>query len=284
MSNSSTPRTWLITGASSGIGLALARAAAERGENVTAIARRVDALAPLVDEFAGLVRAEAVDVTDQSALERAVEATVDAFGRIDVVVNSAGYGVSGAVEEAGADQVRAIFETNVLGVVNVLRAALPTLRGQRSGHVVQISSFLGLTSGPGSGLISATKYAVEGLSEALAAEIGPLGIDVTIVEPGLTATSFFSNLQVAEPIEDYEPVIGEARKAIAALPPAAFNTPERVAGAILDAVDAEHPPRRLPTGSFALGQMRSALHARLAELDAVAHSSAAVDAAVGAAV
>ena len=282
MSTSNPSRTWLITGASSGIGLALARAAAGRGENVTAIARDAGALAPLVDEFAGLVHAEAVDVTDESALDQAVRATIDAFGRIDVVVNSAGFGVSGAVEEAGADQVRAIFETNVFGVFNVLRAALPTLRKQRSGHVVQISSFLGLTSGPGSGLISATKYAVEGLSEALAAEVEPLGIDVTIVEPGLTATAFFANLQVADPIADYEPTVGEARKAIAALPPAAFNPPDRVAAAILDAVDAGNPPRRLPTGSFALGQMRDALHARLEEVDAVAHSSAAVDAPEGA--
>ncbi|HEY6886527.1 MAG TPA: SDR family NAD(P)-dependent oxidoreductase [Solirubrobacter sp.] len=282
MSNSNSPRTWLITGASSGIGLALARAAAQRGDNVTAIARNTDALASLAGEFAGRVRAEAVDVTDASALERAVAATVAAFGRIDVVVNSAGFGVSGAVEEASADQVRAIFDTNVLGVLNVLRAALPTLREQRSGHVVQLSSFLGLTSGPGSGLISATKYAVEGLSEALAAELEPLGIDVTVVEPGLTATSFFSNLHVAEAIEDYAQTVGAAREAIGALPPAAFNTPDRVAGAILDAVDADNPPRRLPTGSFALGQMRDALHARLEELDAVASFSVAVDAPEGA--
>jgi short-subunit dehydrogenase len=281
MSNSNTSRTWLITGASSGIGLALARAAAQRGDNVTAIARNADALESLASEFEGRVHAEAVDVTDQAALERAVAGTVDAFGRIDVVVNSAGYGVSGAVEEASAEQVRAIFDTNVLGVFNVLRAMLPTLRRQRSGHVVQLSSFLGLTSGPGSGLISATKYAVEGLSEALAAELEPLGIDVTIVEPGLTATSFFSNLHVAETIEDYEPTVGAAREAIAALPAAAFNTADRVAGAILDAVGAENPPRRLPTGSFALTQMRDALHARLEELAAVAQASVAVDAPEG---
>ena len=193
-SQSSSPRTWLITGASSGIGCALTRAVAERGDNVTALAREVGVLAPLVQEFGGRVRAAAADVTDQAALERIAGETVAAFGRIDVVVNNAGVGVSGGVEEASEEQARAIFDTNVHGVLNVLRATLPILRRQRSGHVLQTSSFLGQTSGAGFGLLSATKYAVEGLSEALAVELAPLGIDVTIVEPGLTTTAFVANI------------------------------------------------------------------------------------------
>ncbi|MFD0531485.1 SDR family NAD(P)-dependent oxidoreductase [Kitasatospora arboriphila] len=137
------------------------------------------------------------DVRDERAVRDAVDSTLARFGRIDVVANNAGYGLFGAVEEASDTQVRAVFDTNVFGVLNVLRATLPVLRAQRSGHVLQGSSVYGQSAHPGVGLLAATKHAVEGLSDALAAEVAPLGIKVTLIQPGLTATPFLANLDVA---------------------------------------------------------------------------------------
>lgn len=275
----SSTRTWFVTGASSGIGLALTRAAARRGDNVVALARSVDKLAPLTDEFGERVLVQSADVTDRAQVEQAVAAAVQAFGRLDVVANNAGYGLFGAVEEATDEQARGIFDTNVHGVLNVLRATLPVLRAQGSGHVLQGSSYYGQTAHAGVGLLAASKYAVEGLSDALAGELAPLGIHVTLVEPGLTATAFLANLDVAAAIADYDETVRVVQKSLGELPPSAFNSPERVVVAILAAVDADTPPRRLATGSYSAAEMRTALTARIAELDAWAGVSAAVDAA-----
>jgi short-subunit dehydrogenase len=153
------------------------------------------------------------------------------------------------------------------------------LRSQRSGHILQGSSYYGQTAHPGVGLLAATKYAVEGLTDALAGELEPLGIRVTLVEPGPTATAFLSNLELAATIDDYDQTVRAVQKAIGELPPEAFNLPGRVAGAVLAAVDAEHPPLRLATGGVAVQEMRTALQGRLAELEAWAYVSEAVDAA-----
>jgi NAD(P)-dependent dehydrogenase (short-subunit alcohol dehydrogenase family) len=182
-------------------------------------------------------------VRDAAAVEAAVAAAVDTFGRIDVVHNNAGYGVFGAVEEVTDEQARGIFDTNVFGVLNVLRATLPVLRAQQAGHILQGSSFYGQSAHPGVGLLCATKYAVEGLTDALAGELEPLGIKVTMVEPGATATPFGSNfVAAAGTIADYDQTVREVAKATAALPPSAYDDPDRVAAAILVAVDA--PARR----------------------------------------
>jgi NAD(P)-dependent dehydrogenase (short-subunit alcohol dehydrogenase family) len=271
------PSTWFVTGASSGIGLALTRAAAARGDSVLAVARDVTALRPLADEHGAHVLAVAADVRRQDEVDAAVSRAVEAFGRIDVVANNAGYGLFGAVEESTDEQARAVFDTNVFGVLNVLRATLPVLRAQRSGHVVQGSSYYGQVAHPGVGLISATKYAVEGLTDALAGELEPLGIRVTLVEPGPTATAFGANLDVAGALADYDPTVREVQRAIGELPPSAFSAPERVAAAVLAAVDADRPPLRLATGSTAVREIRAALRGRLAELDAWAAVSEAVD-------
>ncbi len=272
-----TPSTWFITGASSGIGLALAGAAAGRGDNVVALARDVAALGTLVDEHGDRVLALAVDVRRRAEVDEAASRAVAAFGRIDVVANNAGYGLFGAVEESTDEQARAIFDTNVFGVLNVLRATLPVLRAQRGGHVLQGSSYYGQVAHPGVGLVSATKYAVEGLTDALFGELEPLGIAVTLVEPGPTATAFLARLDVADTIDDYDRTVREVQKAIGELPPDAFNSPDRVAAAVLTAVDADRPPRRLVTGSTALREIRAALRARLDELDAWAATAEAVD-------
>ncbi|WP_222272266.1 SDR family NAD(P)-dependent oxidoreductase [Modestobacter marinus] len=271
------PPTWFITGASSGIGLALARAAAARGDDIVAVARDVAPLSTLVDEHGPRVLALPVDVRSAAEVHGAVSRAVEAFGRIDVVANNAGYGLFGAVEESTDDQARAVFDTNVFGVLNVLRATLPVLRAQRSGHVLQGSSYYGRVAHPGVGLLSATKYAVEGLTDALVGELQPLGIKVTLVEPGPTATAFVSRLDVAGTIDDYDGTVRVVQKASAELPPEAFDDPDRVAAAILTAVDADRPPLRLVTGSFAVRSIRAALRGQLEELDAWAPTAEAVD-------
>ncbi|WP_017600702.1 SDR family NAD(P)-dependent oxidoreductase, partial [Nocardiopsis lucentensis] len=274
---SGTPRSWFVTGGSSGIGRELVLAALTRGDRVTAIARRVDALADLRERFPGTLLALAADVRDQGSVRAAVDETVDRFGRVDVVANNAGYGLFGAVEEATDAQARAIFETNVFGVLNVLRATLPVLRGQGSGHVLQGSSIYGQLALPGVGLLAATKHAVEGMSDALAAELEPLGITVTLVEPALTATPFLANLDFAEAAEDYDQTVRAVRKTLSDLPPEAFCDPARAARVVLDAVGSGNPPRRLALGGQAETDLRDALAARLRDLDQWAEATRSVD-------
>jgi len=276
-----TPSTWFITGASSGIGLALARAAAARGDSVVAVARDVAAVRPLVDEHGDHVLPVAADVRRRDEVDAAVARALEAFGRIDVVANNAGYGLFGAVEESTDEQARAVFDTNVFGVLNVLRATLPVLRAQRSGHVLQGSSYYGQVAHPGVGLLSATKYAVEGLTDALVGELEPLGIRVTLVQPGPTATAFGANFGVAGTLADYDPTVRAVQKALGELPPSGLDAPEQVAAAVLTAVDADRPPLRLATGSTAVREIRAALQGRLAELDAWAATSEAVGAGTG---
>ncbi|MGA5285610.1 SDR family NAD(P)-dependent oxidoreductase [Streptomyces pseudogriseolus] len=270
-------RSWFITGASSGIGLALAQAAAGRGDNVVALARRTDSLIPLTEQYGAQVLAVAADVRSPEQLRAAVAAATRAFGRIDVVANNAGYGLFGAVEESTDAQARGIFDTNVFGVLNVLRAVLPVLRAQGSGHILQGSSYYGQTAHPGVGLLAATKYAVEGLTDALAGELAPLGIKVTLVEPGPIATAFLSALDVADTLPDYDPTVRTIQKSFGELPAEAFNAPDRVAAAILNAVDTEQPPLRLATGTTAVNEIRAALRTRLAELDTWEPVSSGVD-------
>lgn len=220
-----TPRTWFITGSSQGLGRALALAALDRGEHVAATARRKESVADLVDRYPGRAVALELDVRDEGAAHRAVEQTLAAFGRIDVVANIAGYGLFGAVEEATDAQARAVFDTNLFGPLNVLRAALPVLRGQRSGHVIQGSSLYGQSAHPGVGLLSASKYALEGLSDALAAELAPLDIKLTLIEPGYLKTGFLSHLVFAEPTADYDPTVRTVQSSLGGLPPRPSSIP-----------------------------------------------------------
>jgi short-subunit dehydrogenase len=177
---------------------------------------------------------------------------------------------------------RAVFDTSVFGLLHVLRATLPALRAQRSGHILQGSSCYGRVAHPGVGLLAATKYAVEGLTDALIGEVEPLGIKVTLVEPGPTATAFGANFHVADRIDDYDQMVREVQKAIGELPPEAFNAAGRVVAAILAAVEAERPPRHLVTGSFAMKEIRATLQGQLEELEAWSGTSADVDGAVAA--
>jgi NAD(P)-dependent dehydrogenase (short-subunit alcohol dehydrogenase family) len=259
-------RTWFVTGATSGIGQAVAASAVDRGDNVVALARHPDRLKEFTGQHPEQVLGIEADIRDEQSVRAAVDQTLARYGRIDVVANNAGVGLFGAVEEASDAQVRAIFDTNVFGVLNVLRATLPVLRKQRCGHVLQGSSYYGQTAHPGVGILAATKYAVEGLTDALAGELAPLGIKVTLIQPGPTATAFLSNLDHAATNPDYDETVREVQEAISALPPEAFNTADRVAAAIMTVVDAENPPLRLATGSTAANNMRTALQARLNDL------------------
>jgi NAD(P)-dependent dehydrogenase (short-subunit alcohol dehydrogenase family) len=274
----STTTVWFITGASSGIGRELVRQALAAGEAVTAVARNTAAIKDLGET--GHLLAVDADVRDESAVRAAVEQAVTRFGRIDVVANNAGYGLFGAVEEAADRQARAIFDTNVFGVLNVLRATLPVLRSQGSGHILQGSSYFGQTAIPGVGLLAATKYAVEGLTDALADEVAPLGIKVTLIQPGMTATPFLSNLDTAADTHaDYDRTVRQVAQVIAGLPASAFAGADRVAAGIRTAVASAAPPRRLALGGAGADEMRAALHRRISELDEWAAVTKSVDAA-----
>jgi len=269
-------RVWFITGASSGIGQELTRQALDAGEAVVAVSRSPVGLAGLGRPE--LLLAVDADVRDEAAVRKAVDAAASRFGRIDVVANNAGYGLFGAVEEAADAQARAIFDTNVFGVLNLLRATLPVLRAQRSGHILQGSSYFGQTAIPGVGLLAATKYAVEGLSDALAAEVAPLGIKVTLIQPGLVATPFLSNLDTAAAAQpDYDQTVRKAQEAIGALPASAFISAERIAAGIRTAVASDNPPLRLALGATGASEMRAALTARIADLEEWAAVTRAAD-------
>ncbi|MDT7745974.1 MAG: hypothetical protein QOE59_5052 [Actinomycetota bacterium] len=263
-------RIWFITGTSSGFGREIARAALAAGDRVVATARRTDGLADLVEQAPDRVRAVAVDVTDPAAVRAAVDIAVAEFGRIDVLVNNAGYGSRGALEELSDEQVRAQFDVNVFGVLDVLRAVLPVMRAQRSGHVVQMSSVGGVIATLGGAAYAATKFALEGLSEGLAVEVAPLGIRVTLVEPGPFRTDFAGRSAAhGEPVEDYALILDPAREWFLAQDGQQPGDPARAAQAIVDLVGLDDPPVRLPLGAAAFDRIRARLSTRLADLDAV---------------
>jgi NAD(P)-dependent dehydrogenase (short-subunit alcohol dehydrogenase family) len=244
-------KTWFITGASRGFGLRIARLALEQGDNVVATARRAEAVIEALGNRERLL-ALPLDVTDEAQARATAAAAVEAFGSIDVLLNNAGFGLLGAVEEASAADVEAVYRTNVFGLLNVTRAVLPTMRAQRSGRILNISSIGGYRAGPGFGVYSSTKFAVEGLSESLHAELAPLGVHVTVVEPGYFRTDFLdaTSLTVSGgEIADYAETAGRVRRVAADLNHGQPGDPDRLAQVIVDFADAANPPVRLPLGS-----------------------------------
>jgi NAD(P)-dependent dehydrogenase (short-subunit alcohol dehydrogenase family) len=262
--NNQTPiRTWFITGASGGFGRALCDAVVARGDRLVATSRDIRELERAYPDALALE----LDVTNAGAARAAVRRAVAELGSIDVVVNNAGYGHFGAVEELTDDEVRQQMEVNFFGLLNVTRAALPGLRRQRSGHIVQMSSLNGVVGMVGGGYYVASKFAVEGVSESLADEVAPLGIRVTIVEPGPHRTNFAGRgARLAEPIDDYAETVGAAREAFADLDGQQPGDPRRGAEAIAQAVDAPDPPLRLPLGDLAVSAIRTKLEAQLGDL------------------
>ncbi|MFG1696264.1 oxidoreductase [Nonomuraea sp. NPDC049309] len=253
MSNSNQPPAWFITGCSTGLGRALAAAVLDHGHRAAVTARSPEQVADLVDAHPGRAVALPLDVTDRDQVAQAVAAAESAFGRIDVLVNNAGYGYLAALEEGEDDEVRALFETNVHGLVDVTKAVLPGMRARRSGHIVNISSLGGLAAFGATGYYHATKFAVEGLSESLAAEVGPLGIKVTIVEPGAFRTNWSgpSMRQSTIRIDDYADTAGARRASTLATYGRQPGDPGRAAAAIITVVESPEPPLRLLLGKAA---------------------------------
>ena len=265
-------RVWLVTGAASGFGYAISRAVAAGGGRVVATARntgRAQSLRELAAAHPGRVLVAPLDVTDDEQAGRAVAQAAATFGRLDVVVNNAGYGVFGAVEETPDTEVRAVFETNVFGSLNVIRAALPVMREQKRGHIVQISSVTGVApSTPGLGVYAATKFAVEGMTEVLSREVAHLGIAVTIVEPGMFGTGFVAALGItAVRHPDYAASVEAAHARLTQLDPSAYGDPYQAAEQIVAAVESATSPLRLPLGLDAVTAIRAKLTSQLAALD-----------------
>ncbi|MEQ4723594.1 oxidoreductase [Nonomuraea sp. B19D2] len=244
---------WFITGCSTGLGRALATAVLERGWRAAVTARDPRQVAGLVAEHGDRAVALPLDVTDKAQIAEAVKQADSAFGRIDVLVNNAGYGYLAAVEEGQDDEVRALFDTNVFGLIDVTKAVLPGMRARRSGHVVNISSLGGLAAFGATGYYHATKFAVEGISESLAAEVAALGIKVTIVEPAAFRTNWPGPSMRQSPvrIDDYAETAGVRRTSTLATYGHQPGDPERAAEAIIAAVQAGEPPLRLLLGQAA---------------------------------
>lgn len=261
-------KTWFITGASRGFGALIAKIVLARGDNVIATARQPQTVVAALGESPRLL-ALPLDVTDDVAAAAAVEQGVARFGRIDVLVNNAGYGLLGAVEEASADDVRRIYETNVFGLLHVTRAVLPVMRRQGSGHVINMSSVGGYQAYHGWGVYGSTKFAVEGITEALAQELQPLGIHATVVEPGFFRTDFLdaSSLSTSVAIPDYADTVGAMRRFAADANHQQPGDPVKLADAMLLLADAPNPPLRLALGSDTVARVRAKNAAVERELD-----------------
>ena len=269
MMNKSDP-VWLITGCSTGFGRELARLVLERGWRAVVTARSPEQVKDIAEGHGDRALVAQLDVTRQDQIAQVVAAAEKRFGRIDVLVNNAGYGYLAAIEEGEDAAVRAMFETNFFGLVDMTKAVLPAMRAQKSGLVVNVSSIGGIASFPASGYYHATKYAVEGLSESLALEVGPLGIGVLLVEPGPFRTNWAgpSIKQSATRIEAYDATAGERRKQTAARSGRQAGDPVRAAQAIIDAALAERPPLRLLLGRLALETARRKLDFMRGDFDA----------------
>jgi NAD(P)-dependent dehydrogenase (short-subunit alcohol dehydrogenase family) len=264
-----TAKTWFITGASSGFGRAFAEHAVARGHNVVATARQIAALQDIAAAAPDRVLALALDVTQGPEAQAAIDAAIGRFGRIDVLINNAGYGVVGAFEETSESELRAIMETNFFGAMNVTRAALPILRAQKSGAIVNISSLGGQLSFAGFSAYSATKFAIEGISEALAQEMAPFGVKVLIVEPGQFRTNLASASMRHMPVIDaYRDIVGGTREFAHTMHGTQDGDPRKAGAAIETALDAPNTPLRLQLGADAVDAVKAHSETLLRDLAA----------------
>lgn len=252
--NNTQTKVWLITGSSSGFGRALAEAVLRHGDYLVATARKPEQLNDLVEQYPDTTQAVRLDVTEPESIDEAIATAKDAFGRIDVVVNNAGYGLLGGIEEVSDTEVRHQFETNLFGALNVIRAVLPQLRQQQSGHILNVSSVGGFCGFAGFGIYNGTKFALEGISEALALEVAPFNVNVTIVEPGSFRTDWAGrSLNRAENIiDDYAETSGETRSWMNEENGTQQGDPAKAAEAMIEVVYSENPPQRLVLGADAL--------------------------------
>jgi len=255
-----TQKVWFITGASRGFGLEIARAALVAGDRVVATVRyQPTQLATTLHNHPALYVVQ-MDVTQEEQVQAAVKQGIARFGRLDVLVNNAGFGMVTAIEEATDAEVRKQYDTNVFGLLNVTRAVLPYLRQQKSGHIINISSLFGYDAIPGWGLYGSTKFAVEGLSKGLAVELAPLGIHVTVVAPGLFTTDFLSTESYTAAktiIADYQETVGTMRSGASALHGNQPGDPKKFAAVMIQLANTERPPVHLPVGKDTIAMYRN---------------------------
>jgi NAD(P)-dependent dehydrogenase (short-subunit alcohol dehydrogenase family) len=265
-----TSPVWFITGCSTGFGLELARAVLARGWRVAVTARDKTRLVDLVEGAGERALALDLDVTVPGQITAAVRAAEARFGGIDVLVNNAGYGYQATIEEGEEAEIRAMFDANVFGLYALTRAVLPGMRARRKGHIISLSSQAGFIGFPGSGYYAATKHAVEGWSDALLAEVKPLGIKVSCVEPGPFRTDWAgrSLKQTPTRIEDYEATAGARMKTTSAISGTQAGDPVRAAHAMIQITEVENPPRHLVLGAIAVNGVTGKLKERLAEIEA----------------
>jgi NAD(P)-dependent dehydrogenase (short-subunit alcohol dehydrogenase family) len=272
-------KTWFITGASRGFGARIAEKALARGDAVVATARNPQSVIDRLVQTDKLL-AVALDVNDAGQAIAAANQAHDRFGRIDVLVNNAGYGLVSAVEEATAEEVEALFRTNVFGLLTVTRAILPVMRAQRSGRILNFSSIGGYRAGAGFGVYSATKFAVEALSESLRIELDPLGIEVTAIEPGYFRTDFLDAVSLRmgqKTLADYTSTAGAVRERAATMNQRQPGDPDKLAEVVLNLADAPETPVRLPLGSDTIAAIEAKHRSDAAIIEAWRHVSLSTD-------
>lgn len=249
---------WLITGSSSGLGRSLAQAVLQKGHRLVATARNLQSLEPLASAFPETCKTVALDVTNPSQVQKAVDAAIRTFGRLDVLVNNAGVGLLGALEECSEEEVRRNFETNFFGPLAVIRTALPVLREQRAGHIINISAAAAISNYAGFSIYGASKCALEGASESLAAELKPLGIKVTLVQPGPFRTDFLSRSiqNASNSLPDYEKTSGKFAAYLKSIDGKQPGNPDKAAAAIVEMAETDSPPLRLVLGKYAVEKVR----------------------------
>lgn len=263
-----TPRTWFITGTSSGVGRELTELLLTRGERVAATSRKIEGLNSLETQHRDLLWVRSLDVTDTAAVRRVVEEAFQELGRIDAVVNNAGYALFGAAEEVTDEQIVRQINTNLIGSIQVIRAALPHLRAQGGGRILQVSSEGGQITYPNFSLYHTTKWGIEGFVEAVAQEVAPFGVEFTIIEPGPFKTDFGVNLVSPLPMDVYEKTpAGDIRRAIASGAFKANGDPKKLVQAIIDSLGVTPAPHRLTFGKDAYDRVHRALTERLAALE-----------------
>jgi NAD(P)-dependent dehydrogenase (short-subunit alcohol dehydrogenase family) len=263
MEESRFSRIWFITGTSTGLGRLLAEELLKRGEHVIATARDISKVADLPQRYPDKARAFTLDVTTPTEITSVVGKAISTFGHVDIIVNNAGYGVNGAIEEVSEDEFEPMFQTNLYGLIRVTRAFLPHFRQRRSGHIFNLSSIGGLVGSAGWGFYNATKFAVEGFSEALAAELNPLGVHVTLVEPGPFRTDFLgrSGKLAKQELPEYAETAGKAREYLQTQSGRQPGDPQKAVEAILIAANSPEPPLHLILGRMALMRFRGKLSA-----------------------
>jgi NAD(P)-dependent dehydrogenase (short-subunit alcohol dehydrogenase family) len=256
-----TSKIWFITGTSTGFGRLLAEQVLKAGGKVLATARKAEHIADLQQKYPDSARTFALDVTQPEQIESVAKDAIAAFGRVDVLVNNAGYGIAGGIEEATEGEFLPVIETNVLGVIRVTRAFLPQFRKQRSGHILMLSSIAGLVGQQGWGYYNTSKFAVEGFSESLAQEMAPLGIKVTIIEPGPFRTDFLgrSGVMVKRHIADYDETVGKTREYFYDQPGKQKGDPQKAVQAMMDVVESPNPPLHLLLGALAYNRFKGKL-------------------------